>query len=85
MRREAVEGDDELARRRGARRRVGVGVVAHLLSRDLARRSEVYANDAALLAHMLAAETKEKFNAVGEAVGFPIKYFDTTRVGYTRL
>ena len=33
----------------------------------------------------LAAETKEKFNAVGEAVGFPIKYYDTTRVGYTRL
>ena len=73
--------------------------------------SEVYANDAALLAHLenppllkfveqhlemgdgfsvevygtLAAETKEKFNAVGEAVGFPIKYYDTTRVGYTRL
>ena len=73
--------------------------------------SEVYANDAALLAHLenppllkfveqhlemgdgfsvevygtLAQETKEKFNAVGEAVGFPIKYYDTTRVGYTRL
>ena len=73
--------------------------------------SEVYANDAALLAHLenppllkfveqhlemgdgfsvevygtLAPETKEKFNAVGEAVGFPIKYYDTTRVGYTRL
>ena len=37
--------------------------------------------------HMEAAavETKEKFNAVGKAVGFPIKYYDTTRVGYTRL
>ena len=32
----------------------------------------------------LADETKEKFNAVGEAVGFGIKYFDT-KLGYSRV